>query len=574
MSLESMKVERDRFVAFAFASADLLLELDEKGDILFADGATRGLLGIKSDEMIGKSLKDLVITSERPKVDTLLRDAEHYGRFENVRLILQSQTHDALPFGICGYKLPYLKNHYFLTLSAVRDDITAEELATRDYQTGLLKREAFADAASRRIIDANSNGKHVKVSMIDVPGLKEFLDKLPSDMAGNLLLEISDYLRSKSLSGDSAGLVDHQSYSFVHEAATDTKMVMSEIMEMTRKVDPSGKGLSARVETIDTQQASRLTVQDTAHALRYSINNFAKQQGEKFQLETLMDGYEHMLEDTVNRIANFKETVAGSEFEVAFQPIVDLKSGIIHHFEGLVRLGKDKKFDNPFHFISFGEEAGLINEFDLAMTQKTLDVLKEAQRKGYKPLVSVNLSGHSLSSNIFMDTLDGVMSRSEAVRKQVIFEVTESAKIEDMKVANDFLQKMRKCGNLCCLDDFGVAESSFEYLRSLQVDFVKIDGSYVKEAANTERGRHMLKALAGLCRDLSIVTIGEMVEDEKAAALLWECGIKFGQGYLFGKPTVDAETLINCAKPTPFYNGMMRAKRIPKGKRQWWARSE
>ena len=73
---------------------------------------------------------------------------------------------------------------------------------------------------------------------------------------------------------------------------------------------------------------------------------------------------------------------------------------------------------------------------------------------------------------------------------------------------------------------------------------------------------------------LDITTIGEMVEDEKAAALLWECGIKFGQGYLFGKPTVDAETLINCAKPTPFYNGMMRAKRIPKGKRQWWARSE
>lgn len=72
----------------------------------------------------------------------------------------------------------------------------------------------------------------------------------------------------------------------------------------------------------------------------------------------------------------------------------------------------------------------------------------------------------------------------------------------------------------------------------------------------------MLKAMAGLCRDLNVTTIGEMVEDEQAAALLWECGVKFGQGYLFGKPEIDVETLINCKKPTPFYGGMMRARKI------------
>ncbi len=84
----------------------------------------------------------------------------------------------------------------------------------------------------------------------------------------------------------------------------------------------------------------------------------------------------------------------------------------------------------------------------------------------------------------------------------------------------------------------------------------------------------MLKAMANLCKDLGIVTIGEMVEDERAAGLLWESGVKFGQGYLFGKPEVDEETLIHCDKPTPFYDGMLRIKRVPKKSRKWWERKD
>ena len=71
---------------------------------------------------------------------------------------------------------------------------------------------------------------------------------------------------------------------------------------------------------------------------------------------------------------------------------------------------------------------------------------------------------------------------------------------------------------------------------------------------------------------MPIVTIGEMVEDEKSAALLWECGVKFGQGYLFGKPTIDEKTLTHCHQNTPYYQGMMRIKRVSSGndKQPWW----
>lgn len=289
---------------------------------------------------------------------------------------------------------------------------------------------------------------------------------------------------------------------------------------------------------------------------------FARNEGGNFNITSLSQGYKTMLDDTVRKISEFKNTVEGAKFQLAFQPIVDLKNGITHHFEVLVRFEGETSFANPFQFISFGEEAGIIGEFDLAMCQRAIDVLIAARNEGRRPKVAVNLSGKSLSSGIYLDALRKITQQAPGINKQLIFEITESAKISDMDAANDFVQELRQQGFLCCLDDFGVGESSFSYLRSLQVDFVKIDGSYVKESLASKRGQHLLKAMSGMCKELGIVTIGEMVEDEKVAALLWENGVRFGQGYLFGKPTLDTEALLQCQEVNPFYHGILRAKRF------------
>lgn len=574
LALDTLKHERDRFVAFAFASADLLIELDDTGAIAFVDGATMGLLGQRADDLIGQHFSTLVHERDKNAVAQLLSQSEQIGRTEGFKLRLNSRIHKSLPFAVSGFQLPYLKHHYFLTLSIVREEIAPDELAKRDIHSGLLKRENFAEAANKKIHEAVEAGKQLKMTLLDFPELKALLDGLPAQQANDLIGEISDYLRSKSVDGDTAGIIGKSAYSFVHDGAVDQKSVVKYIVDLAKKADPSGVGVTTpRAHTIDTDPG-KLSEQDTANALLYTLNRFATEKGENFSIDSLTAGYQTMLDDTVVKIANFKNTVAHNEFMVAFQPIVNLKDGVIHHFETLVRLDSDKGFSNPFHFITFGEQSGVINEFDLAMCQKTLDILQSASKKGYRPLVSVNLSGKSLSSNLFMDTVSEMLRQNESVRKQVIFEVTESAKISNLQQANVFLQTLRDNGNLVCLDDFGVGESSFDYLRHLQVDFVKIDGSYVKESLTTQRGKHLLKAMAGLCRDLNIVTIGEMVEDEKVAAILWESGVKFGQGYLFGKPTVDEQTLLHCAKPTPYYAGIMRAKKIKKAKSAWWKRSD
>jgi len=132
---------------------------------------------------------------------------------------------------------------------------------------------------------------------------------------------------------------------------------------------------------------------------------------------------------------------------------------------------------------------------------------------------------------------------------------------------------LRNEGNKCCLDDFGSGEASLDYLRRIHVDYVKIDGSYVRESVRTMRGRHMLRAMSALCKDMRMQTIGEYVEDTQIASMLWESGIRFGQGFLFGKPTVDMSVLENCSKPSEHYSGVIRTKRITDSQKKSWKKN-
>lgn len=572
MLRHNLKEERDRFVAFAFANADILVELDEKGRIAFIDGATRGLLGKAPQDFKGREFADYVNPTDRDRFQAIFNGLGKIPRIDNVELSLLPLKNDPVSVLLSGFRLGLSngKNHTYFTLAASKTKADVNEIFRRDSESGLLNKEGFVESANEKIREAQSQGKDVALTLVDFADLKSLLDSLPAEQAEALLAEISKYLREKSVDGDTAGVIQDGSFSVVHDSSITQEQMIADIAAITQKLDPKGVGATPQAVSVEAKFEA-LTEQDSANALLYTLNKFATQRGEAFSIQSLTEGYQEMLSETVERIADFKKTVSYESFDIAFQPIVDIKNGIVHHYECLVRLKDGSGFGNPFEFITFGEQAGLIGEFDLAMLQKTMDTLEEAAKQGNHPIVAVNVSGRSLSSNLFMDSFEKILNKYPKLRKQIIVEITESSKISDVEAANNFVQRLRQEGNMFCLDDFGTGESSFDYLRQFQVDFIKIDGSYVRESVKTIRGRQLLRAMSGLCQSLNVVTIGEMVEDEKVARLLWDCGIKFGQGYLFGKPTIDTETLANCSKPTPYYRGILRARRIKEIEKKWWA---
>jgi EAL domain-containing protein (putative c-di-GMP-specific phosphodiesterase class I) len=130
-----------------------------------------------------------------------------------------------------------------------------------------------------------------------------------------------------------------------------------------------------------------------------------------------------------------------------------------------------------------------------------------------------------------------------------MFEVTESTELKDLEATNKVLQKIRSFGCHISIDDFGAGSAAFNYLKMLEVDYVKIDGSYILDAFRTRHGRPFLRAIAQLSRDMGLKTIGEMVEDQRTMALLEDVGVDYGQGYFFGRPMQEVISFQLPTKP-------------------------
>ena len=235
-----------------------------------------------------------------------------------------------------------------------------------------------------------------------------------------------------------------------------------------------------------------------------------------------------------------------------FQPIVDIRTRALHHHEALARFPSEGADASPYAMITFAEEAGVIGDFDIAMCKKVIATINAGRKTGKVVHAAVNLSGKSLASPMFVQELLGILRECRPIRNHLMFEVTESSRIDDLESANNVLRELHKLGHHVCLDDFGAGAAAFQYLRALEVDFVKIDGIYVREALTTPNGKIFLTSMAALCKELKIQTIGEFVETEEVARFLSQVGVTYGQGYLFGRPGAcralgRTQSLVDCS---------------------------
>ncbi len=529
--VDKLKRERDRFIAFAFASADILMELDKSGKIIYIDGATKRLLDREPEHLINQNFTSL-IHGDDSDLSAYLLNNDSKSRVDNIAIRLTTQNGQSYPFIMSGYKISELQGHYYLTFSTFRNDISMADVARRDLKTGLLRKGEFSLAINRQIMLSKFSEQVPFLTMIIIEAGHQLLETFDNKK----FQEVSDLIKTASINGDSAGLIKDNIFGFVHDDSITPVEVKNQIATIL--------GINAEVMTVKLDTLPDISEEDNVQAITHAFNKFCVSGADNMQYGSLLQFYDEMVGETVSRISEFKRTVEDQTFDLAFQPIVEVKTGIVAHFEVLTRLRDSKIFFNPFQFIEFGENIGLISDFDLKMTARVISILKELKVQGIRPNLSINLSGFSLSSRAFMDSLSVMLSEVEELCPQIIFEITESSRVSNARLANDFFKRLRSLGIKCCIDDFGAGEATFEYLRHFDVDIVKIDGSYITpDAIASTHGRHLLQALGRLCNDIGVDVVGEKVENAEAAAMLVEAGIKYGQGYFYAKPTTELSIL-------------------------------
>ncbi|MBC8240829.1 MAG: EAL domain-containing protein [Alphaproteobacteria bacterium] len=526
---DSVRQERDRFVAFAFSAADAFVELDDKQSVRYATGAVKSLTGMNEKKLLGKNFLDLVLLEDRPIIVDGCELAAKQGRCGPLRLRLKHRSGRPIHLELRGTYLPINGGGLFLSLN--------RGLAGHAGAAKLMDKEGFADTAHEAIKAAREGDRPAVMTMLDLEGLSEVMGRIDETDAANLMSDINAYIQTRAIGGEMAGEFGDDKFGVVHDPAMDVPHLGQTIIDRVLLADPEGEGIKVHTASIDLSDEA-LSDFDDAKALLYTINKFSDERG-KFTIDDLQTGYKSMLDVTRKKILTFKNIVANGDFLAFYQPIVELSTRNVDHYEALARLGGGGVEDSPFELITFAEDAGIIMDFDLAMCGRVMRFLEKIKQQQRELRIAVNLSGRSLESPVFLDKLIQLLGHFSPPRDWLQFEITESSTIQDLEATNKFLQALRKLGHEVCLDDFGSGASAFQYLNALEVDGVKIDGVYVREAQDSDKGKAFLRSIAALCKDLGIDTVGEMVEVEASADFLHGIGVRYGQGYLFGKPTKD-----------------------------------
>ena len=249
--------------------------------------------------------------------------------------------------------------------------------------------------------------------------------------------------------------------------------------------------------------------------------------------------HEEQLEEEARKlswIGRIQDALAEERFVLYAQPIVDVRSGEIVQSELLLRLREpDGTIIGPGAFLQIAEDYGLIGDIDRWVIARGAEIAATGRP------VEVNLSARSVGDAGVLDHIEHCIELSGADPTSLVFEVTETALIQDEVAARRFAERLQELGCKLALDDFGTGYGGFTYLKQLPLDFLKIDIEFVRDLATNPASSHVVQAVVALARGFGLHTVAEGVEDAATLDLLGELGVDLAQGYHIARPGPLAE---------------------------------
>lgn len=232
-----------------------------------------------------------------------------------------------------------------------------------------------------------------------------------------------------------------------------------------------------------------------------------------------------------------KKALLNDSFFLVFQPIVNLFSGEVSHYEVLIRMrGDDNEVISPVEFIPVAERMGLIHSIDLWVVESAITFLAKLPTEKSNISLSINLSSVAFQDASLLPTIKEKLELTWVDAKRIAFEITETAAVGNFEKTRDMITKIRALGCKFSLDDFGAGFCSFNYLKTFPVDYVKIDAQFIRDLINNPTDQILVKSMTELVANLGKKTIAEYVDTPEAIEKLREIGVNLGQGYIFGKP--------------------------------------
>ncbi len=554
----SLRRQRKRLADFASMGADLFWECDAQGCYRYLSEGYLSLTGVSSKHMLGKHVEDSDAPTLLP-LDYLRVRGRSGTPLELDNYIIHWRHPDGHGVVLRSNAVPILNdNGEFEGYRGTVRDITeqhrlAERLkhqATHDDLTALVNRREFERRLERMLRSTRRNGFTHAMCYMDLDQFKVVNDTC-GHVAGDALLrqfshDLLPRLRSRDtlarLGGDEFGLL------LEHCTAADALTLVNEVC---RAIGNSrfhwGDSVfrvtaSIGLVVVDSDCADLASAMMAADAACYAAKSAG---GDRVHVYQTADAAVTDLQGQMRWVTRITDALDQQRLELVAQPYMALSSGAmqdtdesLHNFEVLVRMREpDGSILLPGEFLLAAERYNLAPRIDQWVVGKTLSTLSSsATLLGRVGMCSINLSGHSLQNERFIEYVLSELESSNVPAYKICFELTETAALTNLPAAVGFMNRVRRLGCRFALDDFGTGASSFGYLRNLPVDFIKIDGIFVRDMAQDKIGFTMVKAIADVARVMGKKTVAEFVEDDEALVLLKNIGVDYAQGYRVGKP--------------------------------------
>jgi EAL domain-containing protein (putative c-di-GMP-specific phosphodiesterase class I) len=507
---------RERMVTFAFAAAELLVEIASDANITWAAGAFPARFGEPADAFLGRKLSTLIAPADRDALGRTLIAATMCGHVPPVTLRLNDAA--GTPCVLAALILPGPQGRLCVTVGPA-------PTAPPAHADGVQPASLFAREVEARLRDKRA----ARLALLDVKGWPAATDDGSQQQRNALRDAVSEALGSGAGPGTVVGEVAEGRYGVLSQRQIDIAMLASGLESLMRG-QADGQAVSVESQSIGLSEPG-LKPAEAARALRFALARFAASGTAALEASGFAAGLAGFIEQTKGEADALRQAITDQRFQVAYQPVVALRNRSVHHYEALLRptLMADAPWQTTQEFVTCAEALGLAEELDLAVLKQVLATLDRVP----KCSIAANISGQSMESERFRLHLFQLLPAGSY--RRLLIELTETAEIEDVPTAAATLKRLREQNIGVCLDDFGAGAAAFRYLRDFPVDYLKIDGAYVQGALRGERERGVVTSMVELARSAGAETIAEAIETRELARLMEQLGCTFGQGWLFGK---------------------------------------
>ena len=534
---------------------DMIYSHDLEGRFIFGNKAAERLTGYTCAELLEMNSSNVFGPEYEQEAHALIANGLRSSHVVREIEIVAKEGH-RWPAEVCMQ--PLYRDGELLGVQGIVRDIRQrknlerqlEQMARRDHLTGLSNRRCFEEELQLQLAQARRYGTSGALLFLDLDHFKDVNDTFGHSAGDELLVGVAQLLRERlpetsliaRLSGDEFTIILPRAA--IDEARRLAEQVLTWLRNSPFLVAGQRLTVSASIGITPVAPNGISTAEDLLSRADVAMYQ-AKESGRNCVCLYSADmDWRARIESGLEWRKRISEAIEGNLLMLCAQPILDIRQNRISQYEMLVRIPDEHgRPIDASKFMDSAERFGFVQAIDRWMIRQTIGILAEYERLGRAIALEVNLSGAAVGdADLLLMIRDELITNSVDPRNLVV-EVTETVAIADIHRAQRFVSALKRLGCRFALDDFGVGFSSFYHLKHLDVDYLKIDGSFIRDLPRDAVDQHLVKAIVEVARALGKETIAEFVADEETLQLIRALGVDYAQGYHVGHPGEIREVL-------------------------------